>query len=80
MNCALCATSNQKEFLSEMNIHFQEVIPGRGQIDYATYLRELIRLDVDAPLMLEHLKTAEEYTEGREYIRSVGNRIGVRFA
>ena len=30
--------------------------------------------------MLEHLQTAEEYTEGREYIRSVGERIGVRFA
>ena len=54
-------------WIPEMNIHFQEVIPGRGQIDYATYLRELTKLDVDAPLMLEHLQTAEEYTEGREY-------------
>src|SRR6187401_2031734 len=59
------------KWIPEMNIHFQEVIPGRGQIDYATYLRELTKLDVDAPLMLEHLKTAEEYTEGREYICSV---------
>jgi len=39
-----------------MNVHFVEVIPGRGQIDYAAYLRELSRLPVDAPLMLEHLK------------------------
>jgi len=68
------------KWIPEMNIHFEEVIPGRGQIDYATYLRELAKLDVDAPLMLEHLKTAEEYTEGREHIRSVGDRIGVRFA
>jgi hypothetical protein len=30
--------------------------------------------------MLEHLTTAEEYTEGREYIRAVADRIGVRFA
>jgi sugar phosphate isomerase/epimerase len=56
------------------------VIPGRGQIDYATYLRELTKLDVDAPLMLEHLQTPEEYTEGRDYIKSVGSRIGVGFA
>ena len=48
-------------WITEMNVHFQEVIPGRGQIDYATYLRELTQLPVDAPLMLEHLKTAEEY-------------------
>ena len=31
-------------FIPEMNIHFQEVVPGRGQIDYATYLRELTKL------------------------------------
>jgi uncharacterized protein (DUF2225 family) len=24
MNCPLCATSNQKEFLSEINIHFRD--------------------------------------------------------
>ena len=67
-------------FVPEYNVHFREVVPGRGEIDYATYLRELSRLPVDAPLMLEHLQTAEEYTEGREYIRSVGARIGITFA
>jgi sugar phosphate isomerase/epimerase len=67
-------------FIPEMNVHFREVVPGTGQIDYATYLRELSALSVDAPLMLEHLQTAEEYTAGREYIRAVGDRIGVPFA
>ena len=67
-------------FIPEMNVHFREVVPGTGQIDYATYLRELSALSVDAPLMLEHLQTAEEYTAGREYIRAVGGRIGVPFA
>ena len=67
-------------FIPEMNVHFKEVVPGTGQVDYATYLRELSRLPVDAPLMLEHLQNADEYTEGREYIRSVGNRVGIRFA
>jgi sugar phosphate isomerase/epimerase len=67
-------------WIPEYNVHFKEVIPGKGEIDYATYLRELSRLPIDAPLMLEHLQTPEEYTEGREYIRTVGNRIGVRFA
>jgi sugar phosphate isomerase/epimerase len=67
-------------FIPEMNVHFREVVPGTGQIDYVTYLRELSALSVDAPLMLEHLQTAEEYTAGREYIRAVGDRIGVPFA
>ena len=67
-------------WIPEYNVHFKEVIPGKGEIDYATYLRELAKLPIDAPLMLEHLQNADEYTEGREYIRSVGNRIGVPFA
>src|SRR5262245_6807758 len=67
-------------WVPEYNVHFKEVVPGRGQLDYATYLRELSKLPMDAPLMLEHLQTAEEYTEGREYIRSVGQRIGIPFA
>ena len=68
------------QWITELNVHFLEVVPGRGQIDYKAYLRELAKLPVDAPLMLEHLKTAEEYDEGRQYIRKVGESIGVRFA
>ena len=30
--------------------------------------------------MLEHLKTAEEYDEGREYIMKVGKSAGLAFA
>ena len=67
-------------WIPEYNVHFREVVPGKGQMDYETYLGELSRLPVDAPLMLEHLQTPEEYTEGRNYIRLVGDRIGVRFA
>jgi sugar phosphate isomerase/epimerase len=68
------------EWIPEYAIRFREVVPGRGQIDYVTYLRELSKLPVDAPLMLEHLQTPEEYSEGRDFIRSVGQRIGVTFA
>jgi sugar phosphate isomerase/epimerase len=67
-------------WIPEYNVHFREVVPGKGQIDYATYLRELSKLPGGVPLMLEHLQTAEEYTEGRDYIRSVGNRIGLTFS
>jgi len=67
-------------FIPEMNVHFKEVVPGTGQVDYATYLQEISKLAVDAPLMLEHLQTAEEYDAGRAHIQSVGARIGVAFA
>lgn len=67
-------------WIPEYNIHFAEVIPGRGVLDYAAYLRELSRLPVDAPLMLEHLHTPEEYDEGRAYIQRVGKEQGFAFA
>ena len=68
------------EWRVELNVHFQEVAPGRGEVDYATYLRELSMLPVDAPLMLEHLKTAEEYEEGKRYIQKVAAQTGISFA
>lgn len=68
------------EWKVERNVHFVEVVPGRGGVDYAAYLRELAKLPVDAPLMLEHLKTAQEYDEGAAYIRNIARREGVAFA
>jgi sugar phosphate isomerase/epimerase len=62
-----------------MQVHFREVIPGRGEIDYRAHLRGLARLPVDAPLMLEHLETAEEYAEGAHHIRSVAAEMGLSF-
>jgi sugar phosphate isomerase/epimerase len=67
------------DWIPEMNVHFVEVIPGRGSMDYKAYLGELAKLEVDAPLMLEHLKTAEEYDEGKQYIQRVAKEIGVSF-
>ncbi|HEU0120353.1 MAG TPA: TIM barrel protein [Bryobacteraceae bacterium] len=61
----------------EMNVHFIEVVPGRGELDYRPYLKALTA--IDAPLMLEHLKTAAEYEEAATYIRKVAAQIGVSF-
>lgn len=67
-------------WIPEYNVHFAEVVPGRGEVDYSAYLTELSRLPVDAPLMLEHLKSPEEYDEARQYVRRVGEKAGVAFA
>lgn len=68
------------QWITELNVHFLEVVPGRGEVDYRSYLTELSKLPVDAPLMLEHLKTAEEYEEGKRYIMKVGSELGLAFA
>jgi len=63
----------------EMNLHFREVAPGRGSLDYATYLRRLAELPQTPPLMLEHLTTADEYAGAREHIFKVGRGEGLTF-
>lgn len=50
---------------------FDEIIAGRGNLDYPVFLKELSKLK-DIPLMMEHLKTADEYVQAATYIRSVG--------
>lgn len=53
-----------------------EVRIGLGTLDYATYLTELARLK-DVPLIMEHLKSSEEYDEAAAQIRGVAGMVGV---
>jgi len=63
----------------EMNIHFQEVRPGAGALDYRTFLERLTRLPHQAPLMLEHLPSAVEYDRARLHILDLGKKNGIEF-
>jgi sugar phosphate isomerase/epimerase len=63
----------------EMNVHFVEVIPGTGSLDYRAYLSLLAKLPHRPPLMLEHLQGKEEYDQGRRYLLKLGKQEGVRF-
>jgi sugar phosphate isomerase/epimerase len=65
---------------AEMNVHFVEVAPGLGEVDYRAYLSELAALPTDPPLMLEHLKTAEDYAGAATHIRRVANELTLEFA
>jgi sugar phosphate isomerase/epimerase len=67
-------------WIPEYNVHFKEVVPGRGVMDYKAYLRNVAALGVDAPLMLEHLSNAEEYDEGRAWIQKQAAEIGIKLA
>lgn len=62
------------------DVHFAETMPGRGGMDYATYLRNVTALPREVPLMLEHLRTAEEYDEARLYVMKVAKDTGIPLA
>lgn len=63
----------------EMNVHFVEVRPGSGSMDYRTYLRRLNALPQRPPLMLEHLPNAAEYDAARKHLLALGAEIGTPF-
>jgi len=64
---------------SQLTTHLSEARPGTGNLDYRTYLKRLDALPQNAPLLIEHLSTAEEYDKARDYIFSVGREIGISF-
>jgi sugar phosphate isomerase/epimerase len=66
-------------WIVEMNVHFLEVRPGTGSIDYRTFLRRLVQLPQQPPLMLEHLPNAEEYDLARQHLLELGGQLGLTF-
>ncbi len=62
-----------------LTTHLDEVRPGRGGLDYVTFLTELSKLP-GTPLMLEHLPNADEYKLAGDHIRGVAKKLGLSFA
>jgi sugar phosphate isomerase/epimerase len=60
-----------------LTVHLDEVRPGQGKLDYPTFLKELNRLDVNIPLMLEHLPNEEEYCAAASHIRGIAAKEGM---
>ncbi|MFD2571557.1 sugar phosphate isomerase/epimerase family protein [Spirosoma soli] len=60
--------------------HFSETMPGRGGMDYVTYLRNVTSLPQEVPLLLEHLRTAEEYDEARQYVIAKATEVNIQLA
>ncbi|MEJ0097127.1 MAG: hypothetical protein WDM84_03245 [Bauldia sp.] len=59
-------------------LHFDEVIIGKGALDYRAFLAGIERLGRDVPLMLEHLADPE-YAVARDEIFKVGDAQAISF-
>ncbi|MBW7457441.1 sugar phosphate isomerase/epimerase family protein [Paenibacillus sepulcri] len=64
---------------NKLSLHLDETLPGTGNLDYGTYLRELNKLPGEIPLLLEHLHTVEEYAQARDHLTAVGRDEGILF-
>ena len=56
----------------------EECSPGEGTLDYARVLRIMDQfLPSDAPVLLEHMQTAEEYRTAYDYVAGVAALAGI---
>ena len=56
----------------------EECSPGEGSLDFGSVLRILDKyLDADAPVLLEHMSTFEEYAKAYDYVKAAADRIGL---
>ena len=60
-----------------VSVILEEVMPGTGIIDIASYLRVVDKLPQLVPLMIEHLSSEEEYDIAANYVRKCAAAEGV---
>jgi len=58
-------------------VHVQEVCPGRGNLDYETYLVRLSHMKWIRTLSVEHIPD-DQFPEAWAYIRKVAGNVGVK--
>ena len=61
---------------NKMSAYITEVAPGKGILDYETYLVRLSRLSWPRSLLIEHIPD-EEYPGAKKYIEDTAARVGV---
>jgi sugar phosphate isomerase/epimerase len=61
---------------NRMSAYITEVAPGKGILDYETYLVRLSRLSYPRSLLIEHIPE-EEYPGAKKYIEDTAAKVGV---
>lgn len=74
-----CHLKDMKLDEQALTLHLDEVLPGTGDFDIAAYLKEIARLPQQPPVLIEHLKTTEQYDQAHAHVLEVARKIGVRF-
>src|SRR4051812_25623519 len=59
--------------------HINEGRPGPGILDWKPFLKGVADLPLSPPILLEHLRTQDEYLQARDYVFAQGREIGVTF-
>ncbi|GAJ00633.1 unnamed protein product, partial [marine sediment metagenome] len=60
-----------------MSVYITEVAPGRGLLDYETYLVKLSRLSYPRTLLIEHIPD-DQYSEAKKFIENIAANVRVK--
>ena len=75
-NIIACHAKDTYILPDKMSAYITEVRPGKGILDYETYLVRLSRLSSPRSLLIEHIPN-EEYPEAKKYIEDTAAKVGV---
>ena len=63
---------------TNLTVLLEECSPGEGTLDYGRVLQIMDRyLPADAPVLLEHMQTAEEYRSAYDHVAAIARRTGI---
>lgn len=71
-----CHAKDSYVWPDKQTVQVQEVCPGRGVLDYETYLVRMSRMKWPRTIHPEHLPE-DQYSEAEAYIRKVAKKVGV---
>ena len=60
----------------DSQVHFQETFTGDGGVDYQSYIAEIVKLEQDVPMMIEHFPERQQ-DWGYGYICEQAAAVGV---
>jgi sugar phosphate isomerase/epimerase len=60
-----------------MQTGVEEVVPGRGVLDYKTFLKHVAAAEQELPLIIEHLKDPQDVLEAAAFIRAEAQELGL---
>jgi sugar phosphate isomerase/epimerase len=72
-----CHAKDVHYTLDARTVGIKEVVPGRGVLDYRTFLRRIGQLSSETPLIIEHLSGEREFNEAAGFIKQVARQVGV---
>ena len=68
--------SKDTMMVSHSQVRFDETYSGNGELDHGTYMTEIMKLEADVPLMIEHVNE-EQLQLARDFLHKKAEEIGI---